>query len=132
MRLTIEKQGSAVANISRPNRNCTQYVCPYKSYACVPTSHTCVPTSHTPTSPYQKLNESIPVREEPGWVTFSIDGRYAYPSTGDVIEVATRKIVSGLTDELGAEVHSEKLLEIDFNGNKAILAGCQFGLGAMK
>ena len=80
----------------------------------------------------QKLIESIPVREEPGWVTFSIDGRYAYPSTGDVIEVATRKIVAGLTDELGAEVHSEKLLEIDFNGNKAILAGCQFGLGAMK
>ena len=80
----------------------------------------------------QKLIESIPVREEPGWVTFSIDGRYAYPSTGDVIEVATRKIVYGLTDELGAEVHSEKLLEIDFNGNKAILAGCQFGLGAMK
>jgi len=80
----------------------------------------------------QKLIESIPVREEPGWVTFSIDGRYAYPSTGDVIEVATRKIVVGLTDELGAEVHSEKLLEIDFNGNKAILAGCQFGLGARK
>ena len=80
----------------------------------------------------QKLIESIPVREEPGWVTFSIDGRYAYPSTGEVIEVATRKIVAGLTDELGAEVHSEKLLEIDFNGNKAILAGCQFGLGAMK
>jgi len=80
----------------------------------------------------QKLIESIPVREEPGWVTFSIDGRYAYPSTGDVIEVATRKIVTGLTDEHGAEVHSEKLLEIDFKGSMPILAGCQFGLGARK
>ena len=29
---------------------------------------------------------SIVVRDEPGWVTFSIDGQYAYPSTGDVID----------------------------------------------
>src|SRR2546421_8716878 len=31
---------------------------------------------------------SIALRDQPGWVTFSIDGRYAYPSTGDVIDVA--------------------------------------------
>ena len=30
---------------------------------------------------------SIKVRDEPGWVTFSLDGRYAYPSTGEVIDV---------------------------------------------
>ncbi|MGB8169518.1 MAG: hypothetical protein WCF18_18605 [Chthoniobacteraceae bacterium] len=74
---------------------------------------------------------SIEVREEPGWITFSIDGRYAYPSTGDVIDVATRKIVASLTDEQGAAVHSEKLLEIDFAGRKAVRAGCQFGVGAV-
>ncbi len=72
---------------------------------------------------------SIEVREEPGWITFSIDGRFAYPSTGDVIDVATRKILTGLTDEHGAAVHSEKLLEIDFNDQQAVRAGCQFGLG---
>jgi len=33
---------------------------------------------------------SIEVREQPGWVTFSLDGHYAYPSTGDVIEIASR------------------------------------------
>ena len=74
---------------------------------------------------------SIEVREEPGWVTFSIDGRFAYPSTGDVIDVATRKIIARLTDEHGAAVHSEKMLEIDFAGGKAVRAGCQFGVGTV-
>jgi len=74
--------------------------------------------------------DSIRLRDEPGWVTFSIDGRFAYPSTGDVIDVKSRKIVAGLADETGAAVQSEKLLEIDFSGNKPIRAGNQFGLGA--
>jgi hypothetical protein len=62
-------------------------------------------------------------------VTFTLDGQYAYPSTGDVIDVATRKIVTGLTDEHGQQVHSEKLLEIDFAGDRPIRNGDQFGLG---
>jgi hypothetical protein len=33
-----------------------------------------------------KQLESIKLKDEPGWVTFSIDGKYAYPSTGDVID----------------------------------------------
>jgi len=72
---------------------------------------------------------SLAVREQPGWITFSIDGKFAYPSTGDVIDTATRKIVTTLTDEKGAEVHSEKLLEIDFRGIEPIRAGNQFGVG---
>ncbi len=83
----------------------------------------------TATPPRQSA--SIEVREEPGWITFSIDGRFAYPSTGDVIDVATRKVVGHLTDEHGAAVHSEKMLEIDFAGHKAVRAGCQFGVGAV-
>ena len=76
-----------------------------------------------------KQTVSLAVRDEPGWITFSIDGRYAYPSTGDVIEVKTHKIVSGLTDEKGVAVQSEKLLEIDFDGDVPTRAGNQFGLG---
>jgi DNA-binding beta-propeller fold protein YncE len=72
---------------------------------------------------------SLAVRDEPGWVTFSIDGRYAYPSTGEVIEVKTRKTVAALTDEKGAAVQSEKLLEIDFAGTQPVRTGNQFGLG---
>lgn len=72
---------------------------------------------------------SIALRDEPGWVTFSIDGTLAYPSTGDVIEVATREIVAGLEDEQGRAVGSEKMLEIDFRGSAPVGAGDQFGLG---
>lgn len=83
--------------------------------------------SNTALPPKQK--DSILLRDEPGWVTFSIDGRYAYPSTGDVIETSTRKIVAELTDEKGGQVQSEKLLEIDFIGYRPVRAGNQFGLG---
>ena len=72
---------------------------------------------------------SIELRDQPGWVTFSIDGRYAYPSTGDVIEVASRKITAALTDEKGAAVQSEKMLEIGFKGDVPVRTGDQFGLG---
>jgi len=72
---------------------------------------------------------SIALRDQPGWVTFSIDGKYAYPSTGDVIEVATRRIIAGLKDENGVDVQSEKLLEIDFKDGQPVRAGDQFGLG---
>jgi hypothetical protein len=76
-----------------------------------------------------KQGANILLRDEPGWITFSIDGRYAYPSTGDVIEVKTRKIVTDLADEHGKAVQSEKMLEIDFNGAIPVRAGNQFGIG---
>lgn len=75
---------------------------------------------------------SLKVRDEPGWITFSIDGKLAYPSTGDVFDVATRKIVAHLTDETGAAVASEKLLEIDWRSNELIRNGDQFGIGRVK
>ncbi|RLT08942.1 MAG: hypothetical protein DWI21_07015 [Planctomycetota bacterium] len=75
---------------------------------------------------------SLKVRDEPGWITFSIDGKLAYPSTGDVFDVATRKIVTSLTDETGAAVASEKLLEIDWRGNEPIRNGDQFGVGRVQ
>ena len=72
---------------------------------------------------------SIAVRDDPGWITFSLDGKLAYPSTGEVIDVATRKIIATLADETGTPVHSEKLLEIDVRGGKPVRTGDQFGLG---
>lgn len=72
---------------------------------------------------------SIPLKDQPGWITFSIDGRFAYPSTGDIVDVKTRQIVAELKDEAGKPVQSEKLLEIDFQGNQPVLVGDQFGIG---
>jgi DNA-binding beta-propeller fold protein YncE len=76
-----------------------------------------------------KQVETLKVRDEPGWITFSIDGRLAYPSTGEVIDVATRKTLTTLTDEEGRPVMSEKMVPIDFEDGKPVRAGNQFGLG---
>ncbi len=81
----------------------------------------------TQSPPVQK--ESITLKDQPGWITFSIDGRYAYPSTGDVIDARSRKIVATLKDEHGQDVQSEKMMEIDFAGGKPVQVGDQFGLG---
>jgi DNA-binding beta-propeller fold protein YncE len=72
---------------------------------------------------------TVKVRDQPGWITFSLDGRYAFPSTGEVIDTKTRKIVAALTDEAGRAVQSEKVVEVVFSGNKAVRAGDQFGIG---
>lgn len=73
--------------------------------------------------------DSIRLRGQPGWITFSIDGKIAWPSTGQAIDVATRRIVAELTDEQGRAVESEKVLEIDFRNGKPIANGDQFGRG---
>jgi YVTN family beta-propeller protein len=71
----------------------------------------------------------VKLSDSPGWVTLSIDGKYVFPSTGDVIDRQTRKIVYTLRDETGTQVQSEKLLEIDFNHGTPVRAGNQFGIG---
>ncbi|MDB5322221.1 MAG: hypothetical protein JWN40_3852 [Phycisphaerales bacterium] len=76
-----------------------------------------------------KQLESIALKDEPGWVTFSIDGRYAYPSTGDVIDVKTRKILLSLKDENHQDVQSEKMVEVDWAGDRVARVGDQFGVG---
>ncbi len=76
-----------------------------------------------------KQMSSVALRDEPGWITFSLDGKYAYPSTGEVIDVKTRQIITTLKDEEGKPVQSEKVVEIHFNGKKVLKAGDQFGIG---
>ncbi len=82
-------------------------------------------------APYQQLT-TIPVQDMPGWITFSIDGKYVYPSSGEVIDVKTRKILTTLQDEFYNNVASEKMVEIDFAGNKAVKANDQFGIGQIR
>ena len=72
---------------------------------------------------------SIKLRDQPGWITFSIDGRRAYPSTGDIIDTSTKRIVTTLEDETGKHVQSEKLLEVVFANGRPVRAGDQFGIG---
>jgi DNA-binding beta-propeller fold protein YncE len=79
-----------------------------------------------------KYVESIKLKDEPGWVTFSLDGRHAWPSTGDIVDVKTRKIVAELKDEEGKPVQSEKIVEIHWTDGKVVRTGDQFGVGRVR
>src|SRR5262245_7963175 len=64
---------------------------------------------------------SIPIfaeraeRPHPGWITFSLDGRYAYPDGGVVIDTGTKKVVARIPAR-------EKMLEIDFQDGRVVNA----------
>ncbi len=60
----------------------------------------------------------------------SMDGKFAYSSTGEIIDVATKKVVAALQDEAGHQVQSEKMVEMFISNGKVIRAGNQFGVGA--
>ncbi len=81
------------------------------------------------TTPTPKQLGSILLREQPGWITFRLDGRHAWPSTGEVIDVESKRIVAKLTDEMGRAVHSEKMIEIHFRDGRPLANGDQFGVG---
>jgi len=72
---------------------------------------------------------SIALRDQPGWITFSLDGKYALPSTGEVIDVTSRKVIATLSDEQGHAVQSEKVVEVVFQNDKPVRTGDQFGIG---
>ena len=55
-----------------------------------------------------KQIHDVQLREQPGWVTFSLDGKRAYPSTGEIIDTKSKKIVAALKDERGREVHQRE------------------------
>jgi DNA-binding beta-propeller fold protein YncE len=52
----------------------------------------------------------------PGWISFSIDGRFAYTDGGIVVDARTRRIV-------GRIPVSDKLLEVDFVGDSVAAVG---------
>jgi hypothetical protein len=76
-----------------------------------------------------KQMASIELHDEPGWIAFSMDGRHAWPSTGDIVDVATHEIVAQLADEEGRGVQSEKMLEVHMQAGKPIWVGNQFAIG---
>jgi DNA-binding beta-propeller fold protein YncE len=78
--------------------------------------------------PPKQIN-SLKLREQPGWITFSLDGKHAWPSTGEIFDIKSKRIITTLTDETGRPVHSEKIVEIEFADGKPVRTGDQFGLG---
>ena len=64
-----------------------------------------------------------------GWVTFSVDGKYAWCHTPDVIDAKTKKVIATLKDENGTPFCSSKFIEVHFRDGKVVAMGDQFGLG---
>ena len=64
-----------------------------------------------------------------GWITFSLDGQFAWCHTPDVIDVKTRRVIATLKDETGAPVSGSKFIEVHIRDGKVVRMGDQFGLG---
>jgi DNA-binding beta-propeller fold protein YncE len=61
---------------------------------------------------YEKPEE----QPRPGWISFSLDGKYAYPDGPAVIDAKAKRVVTRIP-------LSEKLIEIDFRNGKPVKAG---------
>ena len=48
------------------------------------------------------------------WMTFGLDGRLVYASSGDIIDAKTHKVVGTMKSEFGTKMYSEKLLDMMF------------------
>ena len=57
---------------------------------------------------------TTPTTASADWITMGLDGRYAYLSSADIVDVKTKKIVGQMKDEFGRPMHSEKFLELAF------------------
>jgi DNA-binding beta-propeller fold protein YncE len=63
------------------------------------------------------------------WMTPSVDNKLIYASSGDVIDIASHKIIAQLKDEYGRVMHSEKLLDLVYNEGKLMQVSNQFANG---
>ena len=79
-----------------------------------------------------KQVKSIKTRDVPAWITFGVDGKFVYLSSGDVINAATKEIVGGLRDEVGRKVDSEKQVEVVFANGKPARTVDPFGVGQVR
>ncbi|MFZ0551562.1 MAG: hypothetical protein WAM21_12220 [Steroidobacteraceae bacterium] len=62
--------------------------------------------------------DTINLTQPPCWITFGLDAKYAYVSSGDIIDIKTHKIVGQMDDEYGHPMYSEKVLDMTFiNGH---------------
>jgi len=74
------------------------------------------------------LSEPGPRQGREGWLQFSRDGRYVYVGdAGDVIEAATRRIVT----HLDALSNTRKILEIDFDAGVPVWASSRASIGGV-
>jgi len=81
------------------------------------------------TGEWPVMKMTFPTTASADWITMGLDGQYAFLSSGDVVEVKTKKIIASMKDEYGKPMHSEKYLEMAFSNGKLIRTVSQFGQG---
>lgn len=82
------------------------------------------------TGPAPRFTETIKLTAPGhGWTTFSIDGHFGYPDSGDVFDARSHKAVGRLTDAAGKGVASSKMIEVHIRQGNVVEIGDQFGLG---
>ena len=79
------------------------------------------------TGEWPVLKMTFPTTASADWITMGLDGQYAFLSSGDVVDVKTKKIVAQMKDEYGKPMHSEKFLEMAFSNGKLVRTVSQFG-----
>lgn len=64
-----------------------------------------------------------------GWITFSLDGKYAWTHSPDVFDARTKELLATLKDENGNPVSGSKFVEVHFRDGKVVEIGNEFALG---
>lgn len=80
-------------------------------------------------SPPVKKQDIKLIRDGHGWVLFSMDGKYAWTHTEEVIDPKTKQVIAILRDETGKPLASSKYFEVHLRGKKVVAVGSQFPLG---
>jgi DNA-binding beta-propeller fold protein YncE len=80
-----------------------------------------------------KFKQVVPMAARThGWICFSRDGKFGWCDTGEVFDVASKKLVARWTDKpdgQGEPVMSSKFVEIHFKGDQPTWVGQQMGIG---
>lgn len=69
------------------------------------------------------------VVNQPGWIMSSIDGKYLYPESGEIVDVARKKVIGNLLGANGHYVHSRFALEVEVRDGTVVRVGDQQGVG---
>ena len=70
---------------------------------------------------------TIDTPDDTFWIMFGLDGKLVYSSSGDIIDVATHKVVGTTKSEWGTKMFSEKELDMTFVDGHLQRVANQFG-----
>lgn len=69
---------------------------------------------------------------QPGWIMSTIDSRYFYPETGEIIDTREKKVVGQLIGADHKPTHSRFALEVVLDEGVVTAVGDQFGVGRVR